>query len=113
MDRLTALSMIESGGNDHMIGKVGEISRYQVRPKLWQSVTNSRQFTQPKLARYVASALMKKRIRAFAAKFGRSPTDFEYYALWNAPREVLTRQVSPVVAERCRRFSNLCALASR
>jgi hypothetical protein len=107
---LSALSLIESGGNDKMIGKVGEVSRYQVRPSIWQSVTKSRQFTQPVVARRVVSAVMRQRIRAFTAKFGRTPTDFEYYALWNAPGQIMSRRVSLVVAERCQRFSNLCTL---
>ena len=32
MDRWEALSMIESGNNDHAVGAVGEISRFQIRP---------------------------------------------------------------------------------
>ena len=35
MDRWTALAMLESGGNDRIVGQVGEISRYQIRPELW------------------------------------------------------------------------------
>jgi hypothetical protein len=30
MDRLAALSMIETGDNDRMVGRAGEISRYQI-----------------------------------------------------------------------------------
>ena len=32
-----------------------------------------------------------------------------YYALWNAPNQVLSGHVSRTVAERCQRFSNLCS----
>jgi len=35
MDRWSALAMLESGGNDHLIGRAGEISRYQIRRNLW------------------------------------------------------------------------------
>lgn len=110
LDRLSALWMLESGGNDHMIGKVGEVSRYQVRPAVWRSVTHSRQFTEPQVARLVAVAVMNKRISHFTAKFGRRPTNFEYYGLWNAPGEVMSQHISPVVARRCERFCNLCKL---
>ena len=41
MDRLAALSMIETGDRDHMIGRAGEISRYQILKAEWHSVTNS------------------------------------------------------------------------
>ena len=35
MDRWTALAMLESGGNDHAVGRAGEVSRYQISPELW------------------------------------------------------------------------------
>lgn len=35
MDRWTALAMLESGGNDQIIGQAGEVSRYQIRRELW------------------------------------------------------------------------------
>jgi hypothetical protein len=113
MDRLNALWMLESGGNDYLVGKVGERSRYQVRPAVWRTVTVSRAFTQPKVARYVAATVMDRRSREFEARFGRPPTDFEYYGLWNAPGEVLSRHLSRSVAKRCERFCNLCQPAMR
>ncbi|HZM05381.1 MAG TPA: hypothetical protein VFC44_20475 [Candidatus Saccharimonadales bacterium] len=109
MSRLDALWMIETGGNDQMIGKAGEISRYQVRETVWRSVTRSRQYKSPETARLVAGKVMDKRIRAFDAAFRRAPTDFEYYALWNAPSQVMTGRIRPMVAERCQRFAQLCA----
>ena len=36
MDRLSALSQIESGDNDRAVGKAGEISRYQVLKNEWR-----------------------------------------------------------------------------
>jgi hypothetical protein len=109
MNRLDALWMIETGGNDQMVGRAGEISRYQVRQNVWHSVTDSRQYTSPETARLVAAKVMEKRVHDFGATFRRLPTDFEYYALWNAPTEALTGHIHPVVAERCRRFARLCA----
>ena len=108
MDRLSALSMIETGDNDRMVGRAGEISRYQILKSEWRSVTNSASYANAETAKEVALILLARRVKAFEATYHRLPNDFEYYGLWNAPAQVLTGRVSPVVAERCRRYSNLC-----
>ena len=36
MDRLAALSMIETGNNDRMVGRAGEISRFQILKREWE-----------------------------------------------------------------------------
>src|SRR5689334_14428917 len=103
LDRLSALSMIESGDNDRMVGRAGEISRYQILKREWRTVTNSTRFTDRKVAEAVTLKLIDKRVAAFQAIYKRLPTDFEFYGLWNAPSQVYRGRVSPVVAERCRR----------
>jgi hypothetical protein len=108
MDRVAALSMLETGDNDRIVGRAGEISRYQILKREWHSVTNSVQYSNPETARAVALKLLERRERSFRAVFHRPPTDFEFYGLWNAPGQVLERRVSRVVAERCRRYANLC-----
>ena len=108
MDRLAALSMIETGDNDRMIGRAGEISRYQILKSEWRSVTNSMSYSNPETSKQVTLTLLARRIKAFETTFGRAPSDFEVYGLWNAPGQVLGRRISPVVAERCQRYSNLC-----
>ncbi len=108
MDRLAALSMIESGNNDRMVGRAGEISRYQILKREWRSVTNSTRYSDPAVARAVTLVLIERRVQAFQKTFRRDPTDFELYGLWNAPGQVLNRRVSKVVAERCERYANLC-----
>lgn len=113
MDRLEALSMIESGGNDRMVGRHGEISRYQILKREWRSVTKSTRYSDPAVAREVTLTLIDQRQRAFERTFGRSPTHFEFYGLWNAPSQVLSKKVSPVVAERCRRYANLCSIGEK
>src|SRR5262249_15510428 len=107
-DQLAALSMIESGNNDHMVGRAGEISRYQIFKSEWHSVTNCRQYTDRETARVVALRLLGKRIQSFEASFNRKPTAFEIYGLWNAPAQVMRGRVSRCVAERCQRYANLC-----
>jgi hypothetical protein len=108
MDRLSALSMIETGNNDRMVGRAGEISRYQILKREWRSVTNSARYADPETARAVTLKLIDRRVQAFQAAYNRPPTNFEFYALWNAPAQVLEGRVSRVVAERCRRYANLC-----
>ena len=108
MDRMSALSMIETGNNDRMVGRKGEISRYQILKREWRSVTNSARYTDPETARRVTQTLLDRRVQSFNSTYRRQPTNFEFYALWNAPSQVLGGQVSPVVAERCRRYANLC-----
>ncbi len=107
MDRLAALSMIETGNNDRMVGRAGEISRYQILKREWRSVTSSTRYTDPETAKAVTLVLLERRVQAFQATYNRQPTNFEFYALWNAPGQVLNRRVSRVVAERCQRYSNL------
>ena len=108
MDRLSALSMLETGNDDHAVGSAGEISRFQVKKAEWRTVTNSSNYSDSETAKKVMIRLMDKRIQAFHEHFGRQPTDFEFYALWNAPSQALTGHISRKVAARCERFANLC-----
>src|SRR5437016_8116306 len=109
MDRLTALSMLETGNDDRMVGKAGEISRYQVRKSEWSSVTSSKAYRDPNVAKQVTLKLLDQRVEKFVGLYKRNPTDFEVYALWNAPTQALTGKISRVVAERSRRYANLCS----
>ena len=108
MDRLSALSNIETGNNDRMVGRAGEISRYQVLKAEWRSVTSSTSYRDPEISRLVTLKLLEQRVDRFKARYNRNPNDFEFYALWNAPTQALTGRISHTVAERCQRFANLC-----
>jgi len=108
MDRLSALSMLETGNDDRAVGSAGEISRFQVKKTEWRTVTNSANYSDYETARKVMVQLMDKRIHAFEDHFGRKPTDFEFYALWNAPAQAMSGRISRTVAARCERFANLC-----
>ena len=101
MDRWAALAMLESGDEDDRVGPAGEISRYQIRPELWQSGNPQ----DPRVALTNAESIMSPRVAAFEKKHGRAPNDFEFYVLWNAPAEI--DHPRPAVAERARRFANL------
>jgi hypothetical protein len=101
MDRWQALSMIESGNDDHAVGSVGEISRYQIRPELWPGGNPHN----PQQALKAAQTTMNPRLERFQRMHKRQPTDFEFYVLWNAPWVV--DHPSATIKERAQRFANL------
>ena len=106
MDRWTALSQIESGDNDHAVGTVGEVSRYQIRPAVWQRYAPARaDWTNPDKALSVAKQAMQERCAAFERAVHRSPTDSEFYILWNAPAQI--QRPGKAVLDRAARFCNL------
>jgi len=110
MDRWAALSLLESGNNDAAIGHAGEVSRFQIKPMLWEKYGGEYPATarfNPQMALRVAQAIMDDRCAAFERHFHRHPTNFEYYILWNAPAQI--RKPARVVAARANRFCNLVA----
>lgn len=119
MDRLDALSQIESRDNDRAVGSHHEVSRYQILPAFWprawarnQQVGSSRNPTDPAAARMVVNSIMQARCRVFASRYHRAPDDFEFYMLWHRPacyigRPIL-RRITAVEADRGRRFAILC-----
>jgi len=71
MDRWTALALFENGGNDHAVGRPGEISRYQIRPELWPGGNPH----DAGVALANAQRIMVSRISAFEQSHGRTPND--------------------------------------
>ena len=104
MDRWSALSMLESGDDDHALGPRGEISRFQIRRELWPG-GNPQDLCDALCA---AQAIMQARLDVFQKIHRRVPTDFEFYVLWNAPCQA--DHPSATVTERARRFVNLVQL---
>jgi hypothetical protein len=106
MDRWSALSQIESGDNDKAVGRMGEISRYQILPDVWTTyASENAKWENAKEALAVAKAAMKKRCANFERTYHRPPTDFEFYVLWNAPAQI--DHPSAAVTDRAKRFCNL------
>lgn len=105
-DRWAALSLIESRDNDRAVGPHGEVSRYQMKPEVWQryAPTNA-DWANPKDSLLVAKAIMDERCAAFERSSNRPPTDFEFYVLWNAPAQI--QRPSKTVARRADRFCNV------
>lgn len=106
MERWTALAQIESGNNDHALGLAGEISRYQIKPRVWHRYAPaSANWRNAEQSLPIAKAAMRDRCAAFQRTFRRPPTDFEFYVLWNAPGQI--RKPSATVMKRAQRFCNL------
>jgi hypothetical protein len=112
MDRLAALSQIESHNNDQAIGRQREVSRYQILPAYWKAANVAWHPTDPTTARSVVTWIMEARCDEFAARYHRPPDDFEYYILWHRPAclvgRTVPRHISMAERERGRRFANLC-----
>jgi hypothetical protein len=112
MDRWAALSQLETRDNDNAVGTAGEISRYQIKPKLWRRYASAdANWKNPVEALAAAQELMKERCSRFESVFNRAPTDFEFYVLWNAPSQI--KRPRKVVRERAERFCRLVALDDR
>ena len=59
MNRMDALSQIESGNNDYAIGSKQEVSRYQILPEFWQQANVAWHPTDPATARIVVNWIMQ------------------------------------------------------
>jgi len=106
MDRWSALSQIETRDNDSVVGAAGEISRYQVKPRLWRRYARSdADWKNPAVALAAAQQIMRDRCAGFERSYNRQPSDFEFYVLWNAPAQI--ERPRKAVRERAERFCHL------
>lgn len=113
---LAALSQIESGDNDAAVGQAGEISRFQMLPKVAlkeiQENVDLRGKTyhagwplDGRLTERIARGIWEKRVSVFCLVYRRQPTPAELYLCWHRPGRVL----NPTKRERelAGRFANL------
>ena len=118
---LAALSQIESGDRDRVVGKDGEITRYQVLPvearaEIKENILlRGRTFSKgwerdPKVARTITAGIWEHRVEVFRLAYRRDPTRAELYLCWHRPSRVLNPR--PAEAERAQRFANLVAAIS-
>jgi hypothetical protein len=105
MDRLSALSMLETGNDDRALGRQGEISRFQILPSEWRRYGTG----DPRNPAAAASAVRRIMAVRSVGRCCRAAglTNFDFYVLWNAPAQA--GHPSPVVRERAQRFANLCS----
>lgn len=113
LSRLEALSMLETGDRDTAVGRVGEVSRYQMLPSVWKQYSSSESYRDPVVSRQVAGQHLGFLESNFRKQAGRDPSEFDVYVLWNAglgyyaKRGFSPERVSPVVRERAERYVNL------
>jgi hypothetical protein len=111
--RRFALGMIETGNDDHEIGGLGEVSRYQIMPSVWQHYSNSRRYHDPETSTEVAQQHWSALHDCFKQQTHREPTDFDMYVLWNtrfgyyAHHGFKAARLDPIVREHAQRFVNL------
>jgi hypothetical protein len=132
--RWVVLGMIETGCGspqtcraDRSVGRAGEVSRYQILPAVWRqhhrppagrSLPAQPSYRNPVVAKGVAERIMDSRTATFVRATGRTPSDFEWYVLWNAPGAFArvgyaAHRLNPAVKERAQRFTNLTAREER
>ena len=111
--RRFALGMIETGNDDHEIGGLGEVSRYQIMPSVWRHYSSSRRYHDPGTSTEVARRHWSALHDGFKQQTHREPTDFDMYVLWNtrygyyAHHGFKAARLDPVVREHAQRFVNL------
>ncbi|MBI1842357.1 MAG: hypothetical protein HYR88_16090 [Verrucomicrobia bacterium] len=113
MSDLDAISMIESGGNDRVVGSAGEVSRYQIMPNVWRAYTASREYQNAWVSREIAREHLGYLLATFQHETGRVAQDFDLYVLWNAGVPYYRRigfrpdRVAIRIRNRAERFVNL------
>ena len=113
LSKLDSISMIESGDDDSAVGEAGEVSRYQIKPAVWHSFTNSIAYQDRSVSCWVAGQYLSVLESSFQSRAGRPPSDFDLYVLWNAGCSYYARigfsplRVHAVIRERAERFVNL------
>jgi hypothetical protein len=111
-----ALAIIESARDDRAVGQAGEVSRYQIMPYVWRQYSNSRDYTNHKVARRVAEAHLAWLKTQYRNEFGVEPSETDLCLMWNTgfegfKRRLETHSWSPALRRRAERFANLRGLA--
>jgi hypothetical protein len=114
--KLAALGQIESGNNDHKVGAVGELSRYQIRPAVWKQHFKGykQNLSDPDEAARCAKVHALWLMHKYSEANGwREASAAQFYCMWNMGyagfrrRGYLTTNCPREVRERAERFANL------
>jgi hypothetical protein len=116
-----ALAMIESGNNGKAKGKLGEISRYQIKPSVWKTFSQFPflpEFYIPKeTSVLVAVKHWNANVECFYISNNYKPSNMQIYAMWNIGyykfRDKYKFSVDKLphnIRNRCVRFKNLVEL---
>jgi hypothetical protein len=103
---------------DQKRGSAGEVSRFQILPRIWRDYSHSRDYSDPNLAWTVAQKILDDRAQWYRQATGREPTTFDLYVMWNAPGHYEhvnfeRKRVRRVISEKAERFTNLVESCSR
>ena len=112
---LAALSQVESGDNQHAVGKAGELSKFQITEGAWKdhcrcAFTHARD---EELAEIIALKIRHANWARLKQALKREPTPAEEYTSWNIGLKGFSRygysirRVPKVYRERAERFENL------
>ena len=112
-----ALAEIESGQNDYVIGSVGEVSRYQIRPEIWKaySAGHHYDYVDRGVALSIAEKYLTRLKREFAEATGRQATEEDCVIMWKSgfsgyeKRGFNPTRMSAAHQDRITRFRNLRA----
>lgn len=110
---LEAISMIESGNNDTAVGPAGEVSRYQIRPRVWRQLSESNAYGDTAVASSVAQQHLDWLYKFYKERTGRVADDFDLYVMWNAGADYYRRagfardKVHAKIRGRAERYVNL------
>lgn len=114
--KLRAISAIETGDKDNVVGSRGELSRYQIMPSVWKKHFAKKKCelhipAEAKRCAYVHVLYLEYKFQE--AHAGREPSAAQLYCMWNIGlsgfrrRGWLTSNCPSVVRERAERFANL------
>lgn len=105
---LCALAQIETGGDNRIVGKFGEVSEYQLTPVLWRKYAGRANPVDPNISTPIAQSLLQSRVAEFERNHKTAPTPEQIYLLWHRPARVL--RPTDKELERAQRFANLVKL---
>lgn len=106
---LSAIAEIESGNNPKAVGKMGEVSEYQVLPAVWAFYGGTSVHVSQDRKR-VAGLILNKLVSEYRSTYGKDPTVKQVYLLWNQPHVILSgRRPTQRGNEAACRFQNVVA----
>ena len=118
---IVALGQVESGERDKVIGKHGEVSRYQIRENVWKKYNTHyypASWTDYHTAAQVAYQHMRWLQEEYTKHTNKDANSTELYVMYNAgfdyykKRKFDMSKVSYDIRERAARFTNLYILYS-
>ena len=112
-----SLALIESGMRDNAVGRDGEVSRYQLLPKVWSQYSKSKRYSDDRLAQAVANQHAEWLRIQFRKAARREASEADLIIMWKIGFAGFRRlnfdasRISAASADRVERFLNLRSLS--